>query len=233
VRVFFKETLLTNDPEINGVVRSTLADTGQLPRQGPAHARSFADAQAGGHRSKAARSVYESGKRSGAWIKIKNHRTGVYRVGGWIPNTDGGVDALLIGKDTGAGRFNTLARWRWERSQGYGLTWNDWNAARRRFMHFGQKRARHVKNHLSVLIRSLDTDSTWLREATLISVMKQEVGAEMEALLQNMPAEVTAARLHESRFRFNPAQDHARGSDSETLIGLKHSLVTLLSLVVQ
>jgi bifunctional non-homologous end joining protein LigD len=50
-------------------------------------------------------SRYESGLRTGAWIKIKNFITRTFQIGGWIPNDNGGIEALLVGKRASAGRL--------------------------------------------------------------------------------------------------------------------------------
>jgi bifunctional non-homologous end joining protein LigD len=52
-------------------------------------------------------SRYECGKRSGAWIKTKNRRRGVFIVGGWLPQTSDSsrIGSLLVGELDDAGRL--------------------------------------------------------------------------------------------------------------------------------
>jgi bifunctional non-homologous end joining protein LigD len=42
--------------------------------------------------------AYEIGKRTGAWIKVKNFVERDFIIGGWIPSSEGGTEALLIGE---------------------------------------------------------------------------------------------------------------------------------------
>jgi bifunctional non-homologous end joining protein LigD len=52
-------------------------------------------------------SRYECGKRSGAWIKYKHRRRGVFVVGGWLPQTSDAqrIGSLLVGEIDVAGRL--------------------------------------------------------------------------------------------------------------------------------
>jgi bifunctional non-homologous end joining protein LigD len=52
-------------------------------------------------------SRYECGKRSGAWIKTKNRRRGIFIVGGWLPQTSDSsrIGSLLVGELDDEGRL--------------------------------------------------------------------------------------------------------------------------------
>jgi len=55
-------------------------------------------------------SRYESGQRSGAWVKVKNFETRTFTVGGFIEADGGAVEAILVGH-CNRGRCTSLARW--------------------------------------------------------------------------------------------------------------------------
>jgi bifunctional non-homologous end joining protein LigD len=117
-------------------------------------------------------SIYEAGKRSGAWIKIKNHCTGVYRVGGWIADNDGRVEAVLIGKPASSGMLQYVGAVELGCIHAIQPALERLACAETSFHAFESRRARPVKPELSVVVRYLDTDDRWPREATLITVVK-------------------------------------------------------------
>ena len=47
-------------------------------------------------------SIYESGERSGAWIKYRTNKAQEFVIGGYIPGTRG-FDALIVGVHEGSG----------------------------------------------------------------------------------------------------------------------------------
>jgi len=59
-------------------------------------------------------SVYEPGRRSSAWLKIKNHRSETLVVGGWMPGTGsrrGRIGSLLVGfRETPGGELRYAGR---------------------------------------------------------------------------------------------------------------------------
>ena len=116
--------------------------------------------------------VYERGKRTGAWLKIKNHRTGVYRVGGWIPDRDGRVDAVLIGKPASSGLLQYVGAVELGAIRVLLPALDGLACADNSFHAYTSRRARRVKPDLSMLVRYLDTDDRWPREATFNSVVK-------------------------------------------------------------
>jgi hypothetical protein len=94
----------------------------------------------------------------------------VYRIGGWIPDEDGRIEVLLIGKPASAGMLQYVGA----------VELGPLNMLRREldrlakkeaaFHAFRSRRARYVVPELTVTVRSIDSDGTWLREATLIGV---------------------------------------------------------------
>ena len=70
-----------------------------------------------GHRRQAARQPYLPGKRTTAWVKVKNVRSQELVIGGWLPGKgrrEGEIGALLVGyyePGDGEPRFDTPARW--------------------------------------------------------------------------------------------------------------------------
>ena len=58
-------------------------------------------------------SRYEPGRRTGAWLKVKNHRRQEFVIGGWTPGAgrrSGRLGALIVGYHDGAGRLLSAGR---------------------------------------------------------------------------------------------------------------------------
>jgi ATP-dependent DNA ligase len=114
-------------------------------------------------------SPYEAGQRTGAWVKIKNHRTGVYRIGGWIPDQEGRIEALLVGKPASAGMLQYVGAVELGPLNMLRHALDRLATKNSPFHAFQSRSARRVIPLMNVTVRSIDTDGTWLREPTLIS----------------------------------------------------------------